>query len=127
MNIIFNSYQVKADHRNTSKIAEKSQWTISEWKEVYLFSLGKEHGWGCEKGFIWSVWSENCQPQIVGYDNENPDLCFMKFRADKQHQWHGYPVVPRNHDKPPSPVINAWRKDNLITNVLANRITQGKA
>jgi hypothetical protein len=123
----FNSYQIKSDHRDTSKIKEKSQWTISEWKEVHLFSLAKENGWGCDKGFIWSVWSVGCLPQKVGYDKDNPDLFFMKFRCDKQNQWHGYPVIPRAHDKPPSSVINAWRDGDLVTNVLANRITQGKA
>jgi len=121
----FNSYQVKADHRNTSKLAEKSQWTVTEFGELQMFVEAMQNQWNCSKGFLWSLLSEGGTLQQVGYDKANA-LYLSKFRSDHQHQWHGYPIHPRHDDIPPKTVTNDWRNKSLISNVTANRITQGK-
>lgn len=121
----FNSYQVKADHRNTSKLAEKSQWTVNEFAELQMFVVAMQNGWNCSKGFLWSLLSYDGTLQQVGYDNAN-GLYLSKFRSDHQHQWHGYPIHPRHDDIPPKSVTNDWRNKSLISNVTANRIMQGK-
>jgi hypothetical protein len=122
----FKSYQVKVDHRNTSKLAEKSQWTVNEWTELHLFSMAVQNEWVCSKGFLWSLLSNDGTLQKIGYDKANDELYLSKFRSDQQHQWHGYPIHPRHDDIPPKTVTNDWRNKSLISNVTANRITQGK-
>lgn len=124
--MIFDSYKVNPQHRGRLPQGQKSRWTVDQWEELRLFSLAKEHEWKCrEDHILWALSSRATALQAVGTDGKE-DLFIAKYVADHQHQWHGYPVSPRQFDIPPSEVIKAWVKDGLVSKAVGDRILRGK-
>lgn len=123
----FDSYQIKSDHRNNSRSVEKSQWAVDRWREVLLFAQAKKFGWATGgKNVLWAVENDGGALTVLGTDG-SAQLVMAKYICDANSQWHGYPVLPKKHDIPPSVVLKAWKDSGLINNKQLNRWSQGKA
>ncbi|MCK5869454.1 MAG: hypothetical protein KAG45_02210, partial [Methyloprofundus sp.] len=94
----FKAYTVNYQHRGKLPLHQKSQWVVSEWEELRLFTLANINNWQCKKQNLWSVHE---QFNVLGRDQKG-DLHIAKYWAN-QDVWHGYPVSSkRSGDRPPS-------------------------
>lgn len=125
--MIFDCYKVNLQHRGKLPKAQKSQWVVDEWEELRLFALAQLHGWRCAKqSSFWSIKAEHASPLCKIGEDKDGDLYLAKYVSDKQNQWHGYPVAPRQFDVPPSAVLQLWVSAEIMTRAKANKILQGK-
>lgn len=65
--MLFDSYKINTDHRNTAKSGKKSQWAITVWQELALFSTAQTRGWRSpEKDILWSVLHDDSGIRKIG-------------------------------------------------------------
>jgi len=122
----FHSYKVNQKHRVVKPTENASVWCVSEWAEVQLFGTASYNNWSSPgKDILWAASSVNGELQKIGDDPSNA-LFIAKFRCDKNLEWHGYPVCPRNDDIPPERVLEAWRVANIIDKTDKRRIQKGQ-
>lgn len=118
----FQGYTVSSKHRANKPTDDRTQWKVPEWKEIELFTLGHRKKWLCSD-HIWS---------LVNGDTEIGDsgICsayYAKFKCDNNGVWHGYPVSSiKPNDKPPTKILDMWRKEELITKKQQYQIVKGK-
>ncbi len=126
--MIFKAYKVKNDHRQPSLINKKSQWTVSEWDELNLFIIAYNEDWTSPNKP--QLWSTNGRENKIGecMDGKSlTDLYIAKYITDSNHhEWHGYPVSPRQYDIPPEKVLSLWLERGLIDKTDKSRIRGGK-
>jgi len=127
--VLFKAYKVKNDHRKPSLIAKKSQWTISEWEELILFTVAKYRDWyvlsKSGKHELWSIFVQDTKRAKIGEDT-NGDLFIAKYIADANNEWHGYPVSPKQFDIPPQQVLEVWLQEGFIDKADKKKIIGGK-
>ena len=121
-----NSYKVNRKHRDQSPKPDCTQWTVSEWEEIRLFSIAKIKSWVCPKNCLWAI--EKDGGTVVELGTTGNDSAYMaKFVSDNNHDWHGYPVTPsRNADRPPTSVLDSWKADGIINKCQQGKITKGR-
>lgn len=123
--MLFESYKIKSDHRDVSMMKHKSQWSISQWQELNLFSTAHANGWFIkDKGTVWAILVSSDGLNVLGTDSSY-ELFIARYTCD-QGQWHGYPVAPKQHDRPPSNILKTWHSSGLINNSTMNKWLQGK-
>lgn len=118
----FERYTVNYSHRGKLPLSQKSQWKVSEWEELRLFSSAVTNGWKNTNDQLWSI-NENFDR--LGVDSAG-DLFMAKYWQN-QNEWHGFPVSSkRNGDRPPSSALKDWVRQKYISKSVASRIAQGK-
>ena len=126
--MLFDSYKVKSDHRNDAMKKHKSQWSISHWQELNLFSTAHAKGWCIQdENIVWAVLVDDASLSVVGTDSSlsSYDLYIARYVCD-QGQWHGYPIAPKQYDRPPASILEKWRAAGHISNSTMNKWLQGK-
>jgi len=124
--MLFKAYRVNPVHRGALPKARKSQWTISEWHELRLFTLAECKGWvSSKKQELWSIYIQGGKRIKIGEDLDG-DLYIAKYVTDANNEWHGYPVAPRQYDIPPNEVVSSWHENGLIDKTDKSRIIGGK-
>lgn len=120
-------YQINPHHRNGTP--NKSQWTISNGKEVEVF------GWSLENNSMaddcyWGVLNEGvvCLPLGVTTHGLNSKIARFVCSA-KPKVWHGYPVDYVNdpqHDCPGSDVLRRWVGLGIISKAQIAKLIGGQ-
>ena len=124
--MILSSYKVNSKHRQSKPTQNASIWTVSEWYELFVFTMAGVKEWKSPtSNILWSLLKRNNKLEKLGIDTDG-DLFFAKFKCDHNNEWHGYPVAPRDNDIPPDAVLEAWRRENLIDKTDKRRIQGGK-
>lgn len=120
------SYKINRKHRDQIPKDDCTQWVVSEWIEIKLFSLAKTNDWACPKGCLWAV--EKDGRGLVELGRTSQDTAFMaKYVTNLNNEWHGYPVTPsRMADRPPTTILDKWRGANLISKSQQAKIIKGK-
>ncbi|MBH0017894.1 hypothetical protein [Pseudoalteromonas sp. NGC95] len=120
------SYKVNRKHRDQKPKAACTQWKVSEWQEIKLFSTAKEKEWVCPRNHLWAI--EKIGNIYTELGNTDKDIAYMaKYVTNKNNEWHGYPVTPsRDADRPPTTVLDAWREEKIITKPKQSKIIKGK-
>ena len=120
------SYKVNRKHRDQKAKADCTQWKVSEWEEVKLFSIAKIKEWICPKNNLWAIEKNGNKHTELGHTDK--DIAYLaKYVTNKNNEWHGYPVTPsREADRPPTIVLDSWRKEQLITKPQQSKIIKGK-
>lgn len=120
------SYKINRKHRDQVAKDDCTQWTVSEWEEIKLFSIAKANQWVCPKGCLWAV--ERSGSNLAELGRTGRDIAYMaKYVTNQNHEWHGYPVTPsRLADRPPTVILDSWRNAELITKPQQAKIIKGK-
>lgn len=120
------SYKINRKHRNQAPKPDCTQWTISEWDEIRLFSIAKSKMWVCPKNCLWAI--EKDGVNFIQLGTTGADIAYMaKYVTNLNHEWHGYPVTPsRNADRPPTMILDSWKKEGIITKSQQSKIVKGK-
>lgn len=120
------SYKVNRKHRSQPSSPTCTQWLVSEWEEIRLFSIAKAKMWVCSKKCIWAIEKDNGKLTELGTTGQ--DMAYMaKYTKDHNDEWHGYPVTPlRSADRPPTKILDAWKADDIINKAQQSKIVKGK-
>jgi len=120
------SYKVNRKHRDQVAKADCTQWIVSEWEEVRLFTVAKKNEWICPKNCLWAI--EGNGKKFTELGKTDKDLAYIaKYVTNHNHEWHGYPVTPsRSADRPPTAILDCWRNGNIITKSQQGKIVKGK-
>ncbi|MBR9902610.1 MAG: hypothetical protein GYB15_01435 [Gammaproteobacteria bacterium] len=120
------SYKVNRKHRDQKPKPDCTQWIVSEWEEIRLFSIAKFKNWVCPKKCLWSIEKDGSNVVELGTDGMG-SAYMAKFVSNHNHEWHGYPVTPsRSADRPPTSVLDSWRNDGLINKSQQGKIVKGR-
>lgn len=113
-------------HRNQPAGPACTQWTISVWEELRLFSVAKENEWVCAKNSLWAI--EKIDNVIRPLGTTGQDIAYIaKYVTDHNHEWHGYPVTPsRQADRPPTVILDNWERRGIITRHQQGHIVKGQ-
>lgn len=126
MQLKIDSYKVNRKHRDQKPKADCTQWVVSEWEEIRLFSIAKYNDWFCAKSCLWAI--EKNADFFVKLGSTGEDSAYMaKFVSNHNHEWHGYPVVPsKAADRPPTTVLDSWRERGIISRSQQAKIIKGR-
>lgn len=120
----FGTYRVHTKHRASQPTKDASIWTVSNWVELHIFADASKNNWAtAAKNWLWGIDTTNGL-SLIGRDVENN--CYIaKFKKDRNDEWHGYPVHPRDEDIPPDAVLESWRLKSYIDSTEKKRIKAG--
>jgi hypothetical protein len=122
----FSTYKVNRKHRDQTAKHNCTQWTISEWDEIRLFSVAKTNEWKCIKNCLWAIEKEDGDFSELGKTDKYTAF-IAKYVVDNNQEWHGYPVTPsRDADRPPTEILDSWRSKNIISKAQQGKIIKGK-
>ena len=122
----FDGYKVNRKHRTQRAAATCTQWVVSEWEEIQLFSTAKLNEWICPKECLWAIRKINDKLSVLG-KTDKKSAFIAKYVSNNNNEWHGYPVTPsRDADRPPSEVLDAWREAGIINKSTQAKIVKGK-
>lgn len=128
-NIEEKKYVVNPKHRTRTPKSDCTQWIVAEPEEKRFFNNAVQANLLCEKNFYWWVEAHvtSLKPLEIGITDVNYAF-IAKFRADKNNEWHGYPVTAERspYDVPPTQILKNWRNMNLFSKKEVNDLEKGR-
>ena len=123
----FLSYKINTKHRNKCPTSKASIWSVSTWNEIQLFGIASENEWfSPSRDILWSARNSSCGKLEKLGDSVKNKLFIAKFRCDNNHEWHGYPVLPRDRDIPPEEILESWKLKGIIDKREKRKIQKGQ-
>lgn len=120
-------YQINPHHRDGTP--KKSQWTITNRKEVEVFGWSQERG-SLSDGFYWGVLWDGALCLPLGMTPNSLNSKIARFECTAQPRvWHGYPVDYVNdpqHDCPDRDVLLLWARLGIITKAKIAKLIGGQ-
>lgn len=82
--------------------------------------------WVCPKNCLWVIEKDGEKLAKLGVTDID-DAYMAKYVTNHNHEWHGYPVTPsRDADRPPTVILDSWKRDGIINKAQQGKIVKGK-